>query len=116
MKDKNIIEMFYLVQSCKNNLNPKWNHKFDKSVEESCKKFCKLNKINVTHGSAYKELRHKTYYYINKNIESIINTGVDLYSLRKHKLVTDEQIVDKLIKIKLKNKLVIINNSIGFYM
>ena len=98
METKDIIELFYLVISCTNNMNKKYNHRFDKQVENACLSFCNKHNINITHGSAYKELRHKTYYYRNKNIKSIINNGIDLYKLRKNKLISDTEIVDLLLK------------------
>lgn len=115
MSNNDIVEMFYLVISCKNNLDPRWNHKFDEVVEEKCNQFCERYKINITHGSAYKELRHKTYYYINKNIKSIIEDGNDLYGLREHKIIKDTDIVNKLIKTKQVNKIYIKDGKIGIY-
>ena len=98
MGSNHIVRMFYLVRSCQNNLDTRWNHKFDEQVENACLEFCNDYKINITHGSAFKELRHKTYYYKNRCITSIIDDGVDLYSLHENKLVSDSEIVTKLIQ------------------
>ena len=38
------------------------------------------------------------YYYKNKCIGSIIKDGIDLYELRQHKIVTDKEIVEKLLR------------------
>lgn len=102
MEDKDIVELMYLVESCKNNLSPKFNHMFDDIVEDKCTGYCKSHNIKIVHGSAFKELRHKSYYYKDKNIESIINKGVDLYGLMKHHITTDKDIVDKLFKMRRK--------------
>ena len=98
MDKRNIIELIYLVRSCKNNLDKRHNHKFDERVNEICLKYCEKHNINITHGSAYNELRHKCYYYINKNIKSIIDNGIDIYELYKNKVIEPKTIVDKLLK------------------
>lgn len=99
MKDKEIRQLIMIVRSCKNNLNSKYNGEFDKQVSEVCNKFCRDHNINITHGSAYKELRHKSYYYINKCIDSIIYEFTDLYDLYKNNIVSSKDIVDKMLKI-----------------
>lgn len=98
MSNDNILELMFIVKSCSNNLNPKWNHQFDEIVEKRCTDFCNKHSINITHGSAYKELQHKSYYYKDKCIKSIIDGNGDLYELYKNKIVTNKMIVDKLIK------------------
>lgn len=115
MDENDVIEMYYLVESCKNNMNPRWNHQFDEEIDVKCKDFCEKHNINVTHGSPFKELRHKTYYYINKNIKSIIEDGVDLYGLRSKSIIKDKDIVEKLIKTRTENKLFIQDGKIGIY-
>lgn len=97
LSDKEIVEMCYIVISCTNMLDKRYKHKYDKDVSDECNKWCREHSINITHGSAYKELRHKTYYYINKNIQSIIKCGFDKYGLYKNKVVSDKQIVHKLL-------------------
>lgn len=98
MNNDDILELMYLVISCENNLDSKWNHQFDEVIEMKCDNFCKKHNIKISHGTAFKELRHKTYYYKNKCIGSIIKDGIDLYELRQHKIVTDKEIVEKLLR------------------
>ena len=97
MENKDIREMYFIVESCKNNLSKKWNHQWDNDVENKCKDFCSKHKINITHGSAFKELRHKLYYYISKNIDNIIKGNGDIYHLYEYGIITDKQIVNKLL-------------------
>lgn len=99
MNDRSVQELIMLVKSCKNNLNKKYNNEFDETVEEACNKFCKKHNINITHGSAYKELRHKSYYYKDKCINSIIYDFTDLYNLYAQKIITGSDVVDKMLKI-----------------
>ena len=68
-----------------------------KKIENKCKDFCSKHKINITHGSAFKELRHKLYYYISKNIDNIIKGDGDTYHLYEYGIITDKQIVNKLL-------------------
>lgn len=99
MKENDIIEMFYIVISVE-----KSKITFGKSYEKRsdivarCIQFCKKHNINITHGSAYKELKHKYYYYKDKCIKSIIENGKDLYNLRKSGAIEDKEIVDKLLQ------------------
>lgn len=72
METKDIRYLISICNSCELNLNKRWNHKFDKDVSEICNKFCREHNINITHGSAYNELRHKRSYYKNKCVDSII--------------------------------------------
>lgn len=97
MQSKDIRYLISICNSCKLNLDKRWNHKFDKDVSEVCNKFCREHNINITHGSAYNELRHKMYYFKNKCIQSIIKDGIDLYDLYKYKLISDKEIVQKLL-------------------
>ena len=99
MNNRQILRLVSLVKSCTNNLNKKYNGKFIDQVNNVCTEFCNENNIKITHGTAYKELRHKCYYYINKNIMSIITTAEDIYKLRYNKFIEDKQIVDKLINV-----------------
>lgn len=93
-------ELIMIVKSIQ--LNIKKDSKYlDKDfVKARCENFCKDNNINITHGSAYKELRHKYYYYTNKCINSIIYDRVDLYEVRKYNIISDKLIVDTLLERK----------------
>lgn len=101
MTDKNIQELIMIVKSIQLN-DSKTNNSYSKEgfVIRRCLNFCTEHDINITHGSAYKELRHKSYYYINKCIDSIIEKGVDLYNLRTEHIISDKEIVDRLLNIK----------------
>lgn len=100
MNKRNIQELIMLVRSCKNNLDKRYKGKFDKDVDNVCMSFCKKHNITITHGNAYKELRHKSYYYINKNIDALIYDFVDLYDLYKCKIITGSDVVNRMLKIK----------------
>ena len=102
MNNREILELVCLVKSCKNNLSKKYNGEYEEKVDEVCEKFCKKHNINITHGTAYKELRHKTYYYINKNIQSIADYGEDKYKLYKNGAISATAIVDYLLENKIK--------------
>lgn len=69
-----------------------------KDVEKRCSYFCKKHKINITHGSAFKELRHKSYYYKNKYVQNLLTNHTDLYGLRRYNLISDKEIVDRIFK------------------
>lgn len=60
--------------------------------------FCKYHNINVTHGSPYKELRHKYYYYLDKYIKNLLDNKTDLYKLRENHVITDKEIVDRILR------------------
>lgn len=100
MNNKDIQEMYFIVNSCKNNLHKKYNHQFDEQVNTKCEDFCKKHNINITHGSAFKELRHKLYYYIDKNIDGIIKGKGDIYGLYENGIILDKQIVERFIRQK----------------
>ena len=91
MQDKDIQELIMIVTSVELNKN-----KYDKAYEFKpeviirCKDFCKYHNINVTHGSPYKELRHKYYYYLDNK--------TDLYKLRENHVITDKEIVDRILR------------------
>lgn len=95
---KTIVELCFIVRSCENMLNSKYNGKYEQDVNTRCESFCKEHNINITHGSAYKELRHKSYYYVDRNINDIIAKGVDTYTLHENHYISDKQIVTKLLK------------------
>ena len=65
MTDEQIQELVATAISCANNKNKKYNHYFDDSIENKCKELCLKYKFNITHGSAYNEVRHKYHYYID---------------------------------------------------
>lgn len=101
MTDANIQELIMIVKSIQLN-DSKTNNTYSSEgfVVRRCLNFCNDHDINITHGSAYKELRHKSYYYINKCIDSIIDKGIDLYGLRENHIISDKEIVDKLLGVK----------------
>lgn len=98
MNNTDILELVFIVRSCSNNYK---NFKDDDSIIKACDKrcadFCSKHNINIVHGSAFKELRHKSYYYINKNIKSIVDNGNDIYQLYENKAISDKQIVSYLL-------------------
>lgn len=98
LTDKEIVEMCYIVKSCTNMVDRRYQGKYDKDISEKCNKWCREHNINITHGSAYKELRHKSYYYVDKNIKDIIDKGADTYTLYENHYISDKQIVSKLLK------------------
>ena len=101
MTNDNIQELIMIVKSIQlNNFKTNNTYSTQDFVIKRCEDFCDKYNINITHGSAYKELRHKSYYYIDKCINSIINNAVDLYGLRENHIITDKEIVDKLLKVK----------------
>lgn len=99
MQDKDIQELIMIVTSVELNKN-----KYDKAYEFKpgviirCKDFCKYHNINVTHGSPYKELRHKYYYYLDKYIKNLLDNKTDLYKLRENHVITDKEIVDRILR------------------
>lgn len=100
MKDEAIQELVALAKSCFNNKAKKYNHQFDELIEFKCQNFCIKYEFNITHGSAYNEVRHKYHYYIDKYIKNLIENRTDLYGLRKCCLLTDKEIVKKILKEK----------------
>lgn len=100
MKDEEIQELVALAKSCFNNRNKKYNHQFDELIEFKCQNFCIKYEFNITHGSAYNEVRHKYHYYIDKYIKNLLENRTDLYKLRECCLLTDKEIVKKILKEK----------------
>ena len=100
MTDEQIQELVATAISCANNKNKKYNHYFDDSIENKCKELCLKYKFNITHGSAYNEVRHKYHYYIDKYIKNLLENRTDLYGLRKCCLLTDKEIIKKILKEK----------------
>lgn len=98
MTDENIQELVAIINSIK--LSEKLHKGFHKSTQAAvrCLNFCNQHNIKVTHGSPYKELRHKYYYYTKKCYDSIIDKGIDLYNLRSSGLVSDKDIVNYLLE------------------
>ena len=47
---KTIVELCYIVRSCENMLNSKYNGKYEQNVSTRCESFCKEHNINITHG------------------------------------------------------------------
>ena len=101
MTDDNIQELIMIVKSIQLN-DSKTNNTYSTQdfVIKRCEDFCSKYNINITHGSAYKELRHKSYYYIDKCLKNIINEQKDLYGLRENHIISDKEIVDKLLGVK----------------
>mgnify|MGYP001052948657 CR=1 FL=1 len=97
MNNKDIQELIMLAESCRNNMKRKYKGIYDKPVEDKCQKFCKKHNINITHGSAYREVCHKYYYYINKYIVNVIANREDLYDLYKDHILSSKYIIDKIL-------------------
>ena len=100
MTDEQVQELVALAVSCANNKDKKYNKEFDELIEFKCQNLCIKNEFNITHGSAYNEIRHKYHYYIDKYIKNLIENRTDLYGLRYHCLISDKEIVRRLIKEK----------------
>lgn len=101
MTEDNIKELIMIVKSIQlNDLKSNNTYSIQDFVIKRCENFCKEHNINITHGSAYKELRHKSYYYIDKCLKSIINEQKDLYGLRETHIISDKEIVDRLLGVK----------------
>lgn len=100
MTNKELYELVMLAKSARNNMQRKYKGQFNDQVEIRCKEFCNEHNINITHGSAYKEVCHKFYYYVDKYVDNLNKTRTDLYNFRKNHILTDKEILDKLIKEK----------------
>lgn len=98
MNNKVIQELMCIVKSVELNKKYYKGYEFSEKVVKRCEDFCKLHNINITHGSAYRELKHKSYYYKDKYVINLLDKGTDLYELRKTGAITDKEIVDKLLK------------------
>ena len=110
MTDENIQELITIVKSCrltfkKNTFNRKYidSYNYDEVINKRCEDFCNLHNINITHGSAYKELSHKMYYYLDKYVQSFLTSRIDLYKLRTNHILSDTEIVDLVLKKVNKN-------------
>ena len=55
------------------------------------------HRYRLVHRPRQQELRHKLYYYISKNIDNIIKGDGDTYHLYEYGIITDKQIVNKLL-------------------
>ena len=53
LTDKEIVEMCYIVKSCTNMMDRRYQGKYDKDISEKCNKWCREHNINITHGSRY---------------------------------------------------------------
>lgn len=100
MNDEAVRELVALAKSCANNRDKRYNHQFDDLIEFKCQNLCIKYEINITHGSAYNEVRHKYHYYIDKYIKNLITNRTDLYELRRHCLLSDKEIIKKILKEK----------------
>lgn len=98
MNDKVIQELICIVQSVELSKRRWKNYEFTPNVITRCKDFCTEYDINITHGSAYRELKHKSYYYKDKYIANLLNNKTDLYGLRKANVISDKEIVDRILK------------------
>lgn len=96
LEEKDIPRLIMFVKSCANNLQSKYKGQYDEMINQKCEDFCKEYNIKITHGSAYKELRHKSYYYLDKYFNTVLSEHKDLYQLRSLHIVSDKDIVDKL--------------------
>lgn len=95
MKDRDIQELFATLKSCEN------NRKLGLSqgpLEARCQELCNKNNWNISHGTAFKEVRHKYYYYRTKYIEGVLKNREDKWSLYKNHYITSKEIVDSIFK------------------
>lgn len=99
MKDKDIQELFAIVKSIeasKNNCKQKKNYEKLDFVVKRCEDFCREKSINITHGSAYRELKHKYYYYWDKYIAGIKDEK-DLYGLYENKIISSKDVLERIL-------------------
>lgn len=99
MTDENIQELISIVNSVE--LSKKtYNNNYETLdfVVQRCEKFCKDNNINITHGSAYKELKHKSYYYKDKYINNLLDNRGDLYNLYTNNILSGNEIVERIFR------------------
>lgn len=99
MTDENIQELISIVNSVE--LSKKtYNNNYETLdfVVQRCEKFCKDNNINITHGSAYKELKHKSYYYKDKYINNLLLNKSDLYNLYTNNILSGNEIVERIFR------------------
>lgn len=99
MTDENIQELISIVNSIE--LSKKsCNSDYEKLdfVVDRCELFCKQHNINITHGSAYKELKHKSYYYKDKYINNLLANKSDLYNLYTNNILSGNEIVERIFR------------------
>lgn len=98
MKDKNIQELICIVNSIEKSKKNYKNYETLDFVVDRCEKFCKKHNINITHGSTYKELKHKSYYYKDKYIKNLLNNKTDLYNLYTSRVISGNEIMDRILR------------------
>lgn len=98
MKDKNIQELICIVNSIEKSKKNYKNYETLYFVVDRCEKFCKKHNINITHGSAYKELKHKSYYYKDKYVKNLLNNKTDLYNLYTSRVISGNEIMDRILR------------------
>ena len=99
MTDENIQELISIVNSIelgKKNYNS--GYETLDFVVERCEKFCSEHNINITHGSAYKELKHKYYYYKDKYVNNLLDNRSDLYNLYTNHIMSGNEIVERIFR------------------
>lgn len=99
MTDENIQELISIVNSIE--LSKKtYNNNYETLdfVVERCDKFCSEHNINITHGSAYKELKHKSYYYKDKYVNNLLDNRSDLYNLYTNNILSGNEIVERIFR------------------
>lgn len=99
MTDENIQELISIVNSIelgKKNYNSAYE--MLDFVVERCEKFCSEHNINITHGSAYKELKHKSYYYKDKYVNNLLDNRSDLYNLYTNHIMSGNEIVERIFR------------------
>ena len=99
MTDENIQELISIVNSIE--LSKKtYNNNYETLdfVVERCEKFCSEHNINITHGSAYKELKHKSYYYKDKYVNNLLDNRSDLYNLYTNNILSGNEIVERIFR------------------
>ena len=99
MTDENIQELISIVNSVE--LSKKtYNNNYETLdfVVERCEKFCSEHNINITHGSAYKELKHKSYYYKDKYVNNLLYNRSDLYNLYTNHIMSGNEIVERIFR------------------
>ena len=99
MTDENIQELISIVNSVELSKET-YNNNYETLdfVVQRCEKFCKDNNINITHGSAYKELKHKSYYYKDKYINNLLLNKSDLYNLYTNNILSGNEIVERIFR------------------
>lgn len=99
MTDENIQELISIINSIE--LSKKnYNNSYETLdfVVARCENFCKQHNINITHGSAYKELKHKSYYYKDKYINNLLANKSDLYNLYTNNILSGNEIVERIFR------------------